>query len=252
MRVFQYLSTIDMRTGRSIIFLRILTLSLPLIFAKAYCQEATNVAFEQSADPSNNPVYKISYDLLAPFENIACQVRVNFTLPQGTVYLKQVTGDVGDLVYPGSKKLIVWNYVDELVHFSGDVNLNIEVTPVVKVPASVRRSKKLDVTLSPALGTGKSFKTTLLLNKSEVSSFADAVSADHKAELLIPSKTRVKKNYQIAVTDGDKTYFSNSFRVRPKIGNGWKAAVILAIPAAIIISNVIKDSQPLPGPPSHN
>jgi hypothetical protein len=230
----------------------ILTLSLPLVFVKAYAQEATNVAFEQSTDQANNQVYKISYDLVAPFDNIACQVRVNFASPQGTVYLKQVSGDVGDLVYPGSRKVIIWNYVEELVHFSGDVNLSIEVTPAVKVPASVRRSKKLDVMLSPVLGTGKNFKAKLLLNKNEVGALSDAVAADQKAELLIPSKTRVKKNYQIAVTDGDKTYFSNTFRVRPKIGNGWKAAVILAIPAAIIITNAIKDNQPLPGPPSHN
>jgi hypothetical protein len=224
---------------------------LPLSLAPVLAQEAGNVNFAQSTDASNK-IYTITYDLLAPYDNIACQVQVKFTSSEGSFNLKNVTGDVGDLVYPGTKKTIIWNYVDELVHFSGDVNLNIEVVPIVQVPTSVRRSKHLSVVVSNAAGAAENYTTKLYLNTKEVATL-DAVGSESKSSgILIPKKTRVKKNYQIAIANGEKVYYSNTFKVRPKIGYGWKAAVVLAIPAFFIINKAIEDNKPLPGPPSHN
>ena len=224
---------------------------LPFFIAPVCGQEAGNVSFTQSTDPSNK-VYTITYDLLAPYDNIACQVQVKFTSSEGSFNLKKVTGDVGDLVYPGLKKTIIWNYVDELVHFSGDIELNIEVVPVVQVPTSVRRSKHLSVVVSNVAGDNENYNTKLYLNSKEVATL-DAVGSESKSSgILIPKKTPVKKNYQIAMVNGEKTYFSNTFKVRPKIGYGWKAGVLLAIPAFFIINKAIEDNKPLPGPPSHN
>ena len=224
---------------------------LPLLNMPVWGQEAGNINFAQSTDPSNK-IYTITYDLLAPYDNIACQVQVKFTSSEGSFNLKKVSGDVGDLVYPGLKKTIIWNYVDELVHFSGDIDLSIEVVPIVQVPASVRRSKHLSVVVSNVAGAGENYNTKLYLNTKEVATL-DAVGSESKSSgILIPKKTPVKKNYQIAIVHGDKTYFSNTFKVRPKIGYGWKAAVVLAIPAFFIINKAIEDNKPLPGPPSHN
>lgn len=224
---------------------------LPLFLAPVWGQEAGNINFSQGTDPSNK-VYTITYDLIAPYDNIACQVLVKFTSSEGSFNLKKVTGDVGDLVYPGLKKTIIWNYVEELVHFSGDINLSIEVIPIVQVPASVRRSKHLSVVVSNVAGAAENYNTKLYLNTKEVATL-DAVGSESKSSgILIPKKTPVKKNYQIAITNGEKVYFSNTFRVRPKIGYGWKAGVILAIPAFFIINKAIEDNQPLPGPPTHN
>jgi len=224
---------------------------LPLVLAPAWGQEAGNVNFAQSTDPSNR-VYTITYDLLAPYDNIACQVQVKFTSSDGSFNLKKVTGDAGDLVYPGLKKTIIWNYVDELVHFSGDIDLSIEVMPLVQVPASVRRSKHLTIILATVAGAAENYTTKLYLNTKEVATLDAVGSESRTAGILIPKKTPVKKNYQIAISNGEKVYFSNTFKVRPKIGYGWKAGVLLAIPAFIIINKAIEDNKPLPGPPSHN
>src|SRR5688572_14387401 len=139
---------------------------LPLLHTPVLGQEASNINFAQSTDPSNK-IYTITYDLLAPYDNIACQVQVKFTSSEGSFNLKKVSGDVGDLVYPGLNKTIIWNYVDELVHFSGDVDLSIEVVPVVKVPASVRRSKHLSVAVSSVAGPAENYTTKLYLNTKE-------------------------------------------------------------------------------------
>ncbi|HEX6890806.1 MAG TPA: hypothetical protein VF141_08935 [Chryseolinea sp.] len=226
-------------------------LILPLFLAPAWGQEAGNVNFAQSTDASNK-IYTITYDLLAPYDNIACQVQVKFTSSEGSFNLKKVTGDVGDLVYPGPKKTIIWNYVDELVHFSGDINLSIEVVPIVQVPASVRRSKHLSVVVSNVVGTAENYNTKLFLKTKEVATLASVGSESKSVGILIPKRTPVKKNYQIAIANGDKVFFSNTFKVRPKIGYGWKAGVLLAIPAFFIINKAIEDNKPLPGPPSHN
>ena len=238
----------DSIIGRSVFVSLII---LPLSLAQVWGQEADNVSFVQSTDPANK-IYTITYDLLAPYDNIGCQVQVKFTSSEGSFNLKKVTGDVGDLVYPGPKKTIIWNYVDELVHFSGDIDLSIEVVPIVQVPTSVRRSKHLPVVLSSVAGATETYTTKLYLNTKEVATL-DAVGSESKsAGILIPKKTPVKKNYQLAISNGEKVYFSNSFKIRPKIGYGWKAAVLLAIPAFLIINKTIEDNKPLPGPPSHN
>lgn len=220
-----------------------------LFSTSGFAQRIQNVAYAISTDEKDNVKYAIKYELLAPYTNIPCQVKVKLTTEQNSFYLKEVTGDVGDLVYPGVLKEIIWNHTEELVHFSGDISLEIEVAPSVQVTDKIKKGKLLTVTLAPIYTANKTYAIKLYRAEKEVARLNDVLLIEKTFTVLIPKKTKVKKKYQLAITDGEKTYFSNAFKVKSKIPYSLAIVPLVAIPAYIIINQSIEDNKPLPGPP---
>ena len=224
---------------------------LTLIGQPCFAQYAQNQKFQGQLRDSKVKLV-LNYDLVSSFDNVPCQVKVKFTsgeTGERTFYLNEVRGDVGDLVYPGPNKEIVWDYVEELVHFSADVKLDIEVKPSVQVLEKIKRGKQLTVTLAPIYTANKSYAVKLFLGGKEMVRLNDVLLIERSFQVQIPKKSKVKKNYQLAITDGEKTYFSNAFKVKRKFSLGWVIVPVLAVPAYMAIKQYIDDNTPLPGPP---
>ena len=153
------------------------------------------------------------------------------------------------MVYPGQHKEIVWDYIEELVHFSAEIQLSIEVTPSVEVKEKIKKGKQLTVSLAPVYVIGKTYSVKLFQRGLEVAKLTDVVLKEKTFSVQIPPKTKVKKNYQLQLTDGEKTFFSNTFKVRRKVSLGWIVIPVVALPVYFIINQSIKDNKSLPGPP---
>jgi len=212
-------------------------------------QRAVNVTLSKSSDKLK---FHLRYDLSAPHENIPSQVKVKLTNGGKSVYLKELSGDAGEVVYPGPNKLIVWDSVQEHALVQGDINLKIELTPSVHVPAKIKRGKKFDVALAPIFAVNKNYFVSLYRSGKEVVRLTDVVWREKSLLIIVPKNTKPKGDYQIAITDGEKTWFSNVFTVKRKIGYGWRIVPLVAIPAYFLIQHYIKNNQSLPGPPSVN
>ena len=199
----------------------------------------------------DSKIYVINYDLVSPFDNVACQVKVKLSAQQGyqTFYLKNVTGDVGRLIYPGLNKQIIWDHVAELVHFSGDINLTIEVEPVISVSAKVKAGKQLSVNIGPEISAGKTYGIKLFRKGKEVATLKEGSLNETSLSFLIPKKSKIGKEYQLAVADGDKTFFSNSFKVKRKVSLGWIIVPAIAVTGYFIFDKIQESNAPLPGPP---
>lgn len=245
-------------------------LGIFLFLSSSRGQQVDNIGYSQALDKSANKLKTlITYDLNAPYENIPFQINVKVTTIAKVIigtaaggggkettikksfYLKELTGDVGDIVYPGLKKKISWDHIEELVHFNGDIILNIEATPSVQVETKVKRGKKLSLTLVPYFATNKNYSLKLFRANKEVTPLED-ILLNGSIQVLIPKKTKVKGKYQLAVRDGEKTYFSNTFKVRRKFSLGWITVPIIAVPAYIFLQQYIDDNKSLPGPPKIN
>jgi len=224
-------------------------LLLPLL---SYSQRVENISFSTGTIQDGKSEYFIVYDLVAPYDSIPCQVKVKLTANGKTFYLKELKGDVGNLVYPGLKKQIVWDYIEELVHFNGEIDLNIEMIPSLKVPVKIKRHKPLLVSLAPIYETKKTYAVKLFQGGKEVSRLNDVLLIENSFPVQLPKKTKVKSKYQIAITDGDRTYFSNTFKVKPRISRGWIILPVLAVPTYLLINQYLEDNKPLPGPPTIN
>ena len=226
--------------------------AVPIVYwmtFSVYAQHVKNVGYSFGADESSNKKTYINYDLVAEYENIVCDVKVKLTAGEKSFYVKNVTGDVGPLVYPGTKKAIVWDHTEELVHFSGEINLTIEVAPSVRVPHKVKRGKQLSVALAPIYTENKSYAVKLFQGRKEVARLNDILLIENSFPISIPRKTRVKKKYQLSITDGENTFFSNTFKVKPKLSRKWIIVPLLAVPAYFYINQIIEENQDLPGPP---
>lgn len=217
-------------------------------------QSVTNqVATVYVNEKDGRSYYKISYDLVAPFDNIACVVKVKLVKRAGTSSpLVSVTGDVGNLVLPGRNKTIFWDYSEELIHFSGDINLSIEVEPAVNVETKIRRNKNFSVQLAPGYQEKKNYTVTLFRRGKELNRLQDISLNQGSFTSTIPKKTKTGKNYQLAINDGNQTYFSNAFILKPKVNRVLIILPFVAITAYLANGIYESANAPLPGPPKGN
>lgn len=195
--------------------------------------------------------YIITYDLISTFDNVACNVKVKLTAQNGTqsFYLKNVIGDVGELVYPGNNKEISWDHVSELIHFSGEINLTLEVEPVVRVSTKTKRGTQQSVTLGSVISRNKTYDLKLFKKGKEIAQLTDGVLGTNSVSFLIPKKSRVGKKYQLAIIYGDQTFFSNSFKIKRKFSFGWIIIPAVGVASYLLYDKIQDDNASLPGPP---
>ncbi len=220
-----------------------------------------NTGFSQSIVNSNftrqvqagEVKYLISYDIESKYDNIPCRVSVKLTADMNgisnTFYLKEVSGDVGDLIYPGKNKKIVWDHQEELIHFSGEINLDIEVVPCIQIDKKIKRGKEFTTILTPIFTDSKPYSIKLFQAGKETTMLKSGSITGERLPIQMPKETRIKKNYQLVISDGEKAYYSNVFKVRRKVSLGWVIVPAIAVPAYLLINQYLKDNEPLPGPP---
>lgn len=196
----------------------------------------------------------IIYDLQSSHDNIPCLVYVKYSSKVRKIDLKEVNGDVGNLVYPGKDKKITWNYTKELVHalYEGEVSLLVDAKPNVQVLGKVKRQGSIKLGIDTIYSKNKIYSFKLYRNDKEIYSFEDSKIEDSSIVLKIPKEIRARKNYQIRISGGEEVYFGNEFKIKPKVGMAWKVIPILAVPVYLIVSNYLDDNKDLPGPPDPN
>jgi hypothetical protein len=194
--------------------------------------------------------YILKYDLVSPASNVACKVRVKLTTSEAAsgAYLKNLTGDVGDFIFPGTNKEIIWDYANELIHYSGAVNLSIEVVPMIDVSSSVRKGRRLTINYDPALVVDKDKPITLANSKTTSTSLTGDFSGN-TITIQTQKKIKTSKNYQIALTVGDKVYYSNRFKIKPQFPLSVIIIPAVGISAYLIYDKIQEDNASLPGPP---
>jgi hypothetical protein len=196
--------------------------------------------------------YLINYDLQSTFDNVPSRVNVKLTIDingmSSTFYLKEVSGDVGDFIYPGPNKKIVWDYQKELIHFSGDINLVVESAPIVMVSHKIKRGSEVTVSL-PGFETAEKYIVKLFQRGNEIAQLTEGTLKDGTLSVSIPKKSKIRSKYQLAIEDIDKSYFSNSFKIRRKFSLGWIIVPAIGVSAYLVISKSLEANEPLPGPP---
>jgi hypothetical protein len=193
----------------------------------------------------------ITYDLESTHDNIPYFVKVRYSSKTRKIDLKEIKGDVGNLVYAGKGKKIIWNYAKELVHamYEGEVSLVVEAKPNMQVLRKVKRLGSINLGLDTIYSKDKTYAVKLYRKNIEVYAFEDSKIENSSLILRIPKEIKARKNYQVGIQDGQNAYFSNSFKIKPKIGMGWKIIPILAVPIYIAMKNYLEENEDLPGPP---
>ncbi|GIL23225.1 MAG: hypothetical protein BroJett042_17380 [Bacteroidota bacterium] len=192
--------------------------------------------------------YEFTYSLEAGMDNVPAFVKLKIKAADREFYATDVTGDVGEMVYPGVKKIMRWDYGRELVHFSGDIEYTIETVPMVAVPLKVKRGKELTVNVREYLASGGDYVPVLYRNKAPVWGPVDSLRQGNSFTLVVPKKTKVKKGYQIGLSRGEERYFSNTFKIRPRVSR-WLYALAGAAVAVPVILKALEPEPPLPGAP---
>jgi hypothetical protein len=217
----------------------------------ANAQYADNVRFFYATNQSGKKVMSVTYDLIAPYSNISCQVKVKFFTNENFFYLKEVSGDAGKQVYPGKDKQIIWDYFEELIHFNGEnVNLQLEVTPTINVSSKVKKGREIQIQIASVLTLNKSYNIKLYRNGKEIGTLGDVLLASNVSQISIPRKSRARRNYQLAIADETQTFYSNTFKIKRRIGYGWKILPFLAVPVYLYVTSYLEENKPLPGPPT--
>lgn len=214
-------------------------------------QKIENVSFTLGISADGNQVYNIYYDLIAPYDSIPCEIRVRVTAQEKIFYSAEVSGDAGNLVFPGKRKHIVWDHVKELIHYSGSVALNLEVSPNIKAPKFIKKGKSLTLEVDSIFSEGKKHTINLYRNGVPLAKLNELSNMGATIPAALPPKSKARKNYQIMISDGENNYYSNAFKVKPKVATFWKVLPIIAVPAYFIINNYLEDNKSLPEPPSN-
>jgi len=100
----------------------------------AYSQNVTNIETKQAGDN-----IEISYDL-----DKEANIEIFISENGGRTFSKitKVTGDVGDPVYAGRKK-IVWNVLEEYDNFLGNAIFKVTASPSLKAKQQAKEAKQL-------------------------------------------------------------------------------------------------------------
>ena len=217
-------------------------------------QKVENVRVNANVTLPEGKRIMIIYDLIAPHANIPCYVSVKYSTKTRKLDLKEVKGHVGKLVYPGKNRQIIWDFTEELVHSigEGEATVVVEAWPQVQVLKKVKRKTNVFVGIDTIYTKGKIYSIKLFRHEKEVVTLADMEIKSNSFGVKLPKKVRARKDYQIGVGDGEKTYYSNTFKVKPIVGRFWKILPFLAIPIYLQLSKTLDDLKDLPGAPDPN
>lgn len=196
----------------------------------------------------NTAYYQFTYRLTAGQDNIPAFVRLRIKTSNRDFYATKVTGAVGEMVFPGAKTMW-WDYGDELVHYNGAIDYSIEAEPMVAVP-STKRGKQLPVTVRKYLSEGGPFTVALYRRNTSLWRLDTPQEQGSNAfSVTVPKRImKIRKGYQVALERGNDRYFSNAFRIKPRVNRIWYALPLIAAAVPFVLQELEPD-PPLPEPP---
>ena len=208
------------------------------LFGGLKAQSITSVHAEARGE-----VVYIDY-VLAQSESVeAYNVSLYALIDSFKVQLEQVSGDVGDQVFAGSKR-IVWDAISEYPRFNGEIEFEVRVIPAFFIlkPGTGLVLKRGESYGFEWYGAGSNADTLQLdlLNENQYLNRIGNVVNTNTYRWTVPMKTKPGSNFQIKVTGTPRTGImglSPTFtikrrlplmlKVRPLVGLGALAAILL-------------------------
>jgi len=205
-----------------------------------WAQQVENIAAELQGEQ-----IVISYDLNHPDLSIKLKVQIRSSHNNFSAPLKEVTGEVGENVSPGTGKRIFWNYKEELpVGFDQEITFKIEAKlPIPILPfqfvkpmsgSGFRRGKTGVVQWTGGQSSDR-VRLELLKNGQRVSNLAQ-IPNRQTYNWQIPAEMDKAKDYQIrltAVGDPSRKITSDLFPIKNKI-----PLALIVVPAAVVVGVV--------------
>ena len=170
---------------------------------------------------------KISYTLHGTHPQESFYVDVFIITDEAETRLTRLNGDVGYNVAPGDKT-IMWDFKNELVHFSGEVQFRIDPTPVFSF-ANGKNVQRRGKTVSIKWKQDETFPVSslALVNAAgqETVLTDQALDGGHNWSAPVNQKTG---KYQIMAKTGNTTLYSPVFKIQRKI-----PTIVKALPAIL-------------------
>lgn len=238
------------------------TILLGILFFTSLISSAQNISnFEVELQGKNVVIH---YALNSPNADGLYDVDLYSSHDNFNAPLKMVSGDIGDEIRSGTDKKIIWTAADELGNTYKD-RLSVEIkaryyVPFVKIikpadtKAKLHRGKISNIEWSG--GTSSTSIRIDLLKGGQRLQTLGTVSNTGLYSWHIPVKTKTGKDYSLLLTDSrnaQDVVKTGTFSIKPKISNGLKIGVFLAIGVAtyFLIPENIKINEildpPLPG-----
>jgi len=187
----------------------------------------------------------ISYDLNHPDQSVEIKIDIRSSHDNFRQPLKEVSGEVGEHVSPGTGKRIFWNYKNELpVGFDQEITFKIEAELPMPIPpfqflqpatgSGFRRGKTGQIQWSGGQSSDQ-VRLELLKNGKRVSNLAQMPNRQSYTWQIPPEMDKAK-DYQIrltAVGDPSRKITSQLFPIKNKI-----PLALIVVPAAVVVGVV--------------
>jgi hypothetical protein len=182
---------------------------------------------------------KITYDLTGNGDtNQVYSISIYSSHNNYTSPLTRVTGDIGKNVFAGVDKIIVWNIIEELEAYKGEVTFKVKgemiIAPLTfKTPmqgSTVRRGKKTKV-----LWNGGRKDQSIKLELYEKNILVKTLNEEKNKgayEWQLPKDFK-RGNYTMKLSGGSETIQSEEFKVKARIPLVVKVLPVLLIGGAV-------------------
>ena len=162
--------------------------------------------------------------------------------------VKSVSGDIGEEIKPGMKREVVWMAAEDLMGFSGNLQVKVRAqwVPLIEfnIPNKFKRGKSYEVkwksnSSTPTLNFN-------LANSEKVIEQMGRVENDGSWIWKVPIKQKVGKNFQLTAISINRKAQSSSFRISRKIPLMIKLLPIIGGFGGIIAIIIPKEEQAQP------
>jgi hypothetical protein len=182
------------------------------------------------------PKIIVHYDLEDPNVNNEYLLNLYTSIDNFAAPAKDVKGDIGSEIKPGTDKKVEWSFLEEQGKYKGQIAVEIRgkaFIPFVKVKdfnltKSYKRGNAYNLNWKP--GSTSPINIELFKGNNRVNSELN-ISNNGSYSFNIPSKAKTGKNYQLKIIDvktGDAIH-TGQFKVRHKVPTLVKVLALFAV-----------------------
>ncbi len=175
-------------------------------------------------------------------------VRVFYDFKNVTLAMKFVTGDVGYFIKSDTVNQFVWDVDKELRFFDGNTRFSFDIVPMIPETKVKRgRSNFLALNIPDSLEV-REFSLTGEKNKvnNHLIHFDVLDKKEENLKMIVGIKHRVGTFQVKATTSDGRSFLSEPFKMKRKVGTFWKVAPVVIGAAAIGSLKVYKAVKPVP------
>lgn len=198
---------------------------------------------------------EVTYSLVGDYWN-RYDVRLYSSFDNYTTPVQLVEGDVGENISPDSEKKIIWNALNELAEFEGNLSVKLKVKFIPFLTFNIDKGEKFrrgkSQTISWQATNPGSLNLELYKGDKKVMDIA-AFSSHTTYNWPVQKKTKPGKDYRIKASGNGRYAFSKPFIIKKKV-----PLIIWVVPAAVayglvkIMGNKNNQEEPIALPVKPN